>query len=361
MSETRSPRMNAWPRVKSAVRARGGARVSPPRQFVTTACVFVALMSVSLVAVGAAVATPPVPTITSLSPTTGPAVGGTVVTIGGTGFEPGTTAIDFSGTPAISVSCTSDTRCTATSPPGVGVVLVSVTTDAGKATDNVSPFVYQSSVTSISPAHGPQAGGTEVTITGSGLQDPGHLTLFDFGTGNQVSASCQSSTTCVVSTPAGNGTVDVTVGIFNGSGYSFSAANPPGDRFTYDASPKPNVIIPVITVVTPLPAGKPRPTCIHIAFACVPPPPPSCAGLTYEQILQRIANGQCIVVNPPHRHHCDVLDIIDLSCLPDINGQPVSFSLKIGGGFSPTGPGLNATETEVVVFEFGPASISAGF
>jgi alpha-tubulin suppressor-like RCC1 family protein len=64
------------------------------------------------------------PTITSLSPSTGPHQGGTVVTVLGTGFSPavGTTMFKFGAAQATSVSCESMTRCTFTTParkPGV--------------------------------------------------------------------------------------------------------------------------------------------------------------------------------------------------------------------------------------------------
>jgi hypothetical protein len=293
--------------------------------------------------------------ITNISPTTGSAAGGTTVTVTGTGFVPGATTITFGTTPARATSCLSATSCTVQSPPGVGVALVSAQTAGGQFTDNVSPYTYQSSVTSISPTHGPQAGGTQVTITGVGLDFPGHLTLFDFGQGDQVSATCQSSTTCAVTTPQGSGTVDVTVGIFNGSGYSFSPASP-GDQFVYDAPPQPQTInLPIYTVTVPAAAGPP-PSCVRVLFICVPPPPFQCKNLTYVEVLQHIQ--QCLQVNVPnHDMKCGILDILDLSCLPTIDGKQVSFSLKIGGGFSPAGPGLNSDYTEVVVFSFGPVEL----
>ena len=49
------------------------------------------------------------PTVTGLSPTSGPAAGGTLVTITGTGFT-GATAVDFGTTPATSFTVVSDTH-----------------------------------------------------------------------------------------------------------------------------------------------------------------------------------------------------------------------------------------------------------
>ena len=62
------------------------------------------------------------PAVTSVSPSSGPAGGGTLVTITGSGFStaPGETQVSFGSIPGSSVSCSSTTSCTATSPTGVG-------------------------------------------------------------------------------------------------------------------------------------------------------------------------------------------------------------------------------------------------
>ena len=67
----------------------------------------------------------PAPSVSSISPNTGPSTGGTVVTINGSGFA-GATEVDFGDPPATNVSCSS-TTCTATSPPDTpGTVAVTV-------------------------------------------------------------------------------------------------------------------------------------------------------------------------------------------------------------------------------------------
>ena len=75
-----------------------------------------------------------VPTVSGLSPTAGPAVGGTLVTITGTGFT-GATAVDFGTTPATDFTVVSDTSITADSPAGTGTVDVTVTTPGGTSAD----------------------------------------------------------------------------------------------------------------------------------------------------------------------------------------------------------------------------------
>src|SRR5512132_435972 len=70
------------------------------------------------------------PTITSFSPNSGPV--GTSVTINGTGFS-GATAVKFNGTTA-TFTVNSDTKITATVPPGATTGKISVTTPSGADT-----------------------------------------------------------------------------------------------------------------------------------------------------------------------------------------------------------------------------------
>lgn len=65
----------------------------------------------------------------------------------------------------------------------------------------------QPSVTGISPSSGPAAGGTSVTITGSGLSG---ATMVDFG-GVGAVMTVNSDTEIIAISPPGTGTVDITV------------------------------------------------------------------------------------------------------------------------------------------------------
>ena len=110
------------------------------------------------------------PTVTSVSPNSGPTAGGTSVTITGTNFN-GATAVTFGGTAATGITVESATSITATTPVGaVGAVDVAVTTPGGTGT-GTGAFSYVApgtpTVTSVSPNCGPVAGGTSVTITGT--------------------------------------------------------------------------------------------------------------------------------------------------------------------------------------------------
>ncbi len=82
---------------------------------------------------------PAAPTITALSPNSGPTAGGTSVVITGTDFT-GATAVTFGGVSATAITVSSATRITATTPAGpAGPVPVSVVTGLGTAT---TTFTY---------------------------------------------------------------------------------------------------------------------------------------------------------------------------------------------------------------------------
>lgn len=78
------------------------------------------------------------PVISSITPNTGPASGGTIVTLTGTGFT-GALVVGFGTTNAISISVISDTTMVGVSPPGSGTVSVTVITPSGQSA--VSPTV----------------------------------------------------------------------------------------------------------------------------------------------------------------------------------------------------------------------------
>jgi hypothetical protein len=88
------------------------------------------------------------PAITSVSPGSGPAGGGTAVTIQGSGFN-GATAVLFGGASATGISVQGDKVIVATSPPGTEVVNISVSTPSGSsAIVPASQFAYAAATTS---------------------------------------------------------------------------------------------------------------------------------------------------------------------------------------------------------------------
>jgi hypothetical protein len=85
-------------------------------------------------------------------------------------------------------------------------------------------------VTRVSPTSGPSAGGSTVTITGTGFLS-GSTVKFGTVAATQVTVSSAGTITAV--SPAGSGTVDVTV--TNGNGTSATGT---ADRFAYVAPPQ---------------------------------------------------------------------------------------------------------------------------
>ena len=69
-----------------------------------------------------------------------------------------------------------------TSPSGTGTVNVTVTTPAAPRRSSADHFTYNAAptVTAVSPNNGPQAGGTSVTVSGTGFVSGS--TAVDFGT-----------------------------------------------------------------------------------------------------------------------------------------------------------------------------------
>jgi IPT/TIG domain len=168
------------------------------------------------------------PAVTKLSPVKGPASGGTVVKITGTGFA-GITAVHF-GAQSASFTVTSTSKITATAPPGApGIVDVTVTNSGGtSAISTADHFKYTPSVTSVTPNSGSTAGGTSVTVTGSGFA-LGSTTIFKFGSPKATAVNCSSSTKCTMLTPAhAAATVNVKATV-----NAIASPKSSGDAFTF--------------------------------------------------------------------------------------------------------------------------------
>jgi hypothetical protein len=175
------------------------------------------------------------PTVTAVSPNSGPITGNTSVMITGTNFT-GATAVDFGHTAAVSFTVNGPTSITATSPAGTGTVNITVTTAIGtSATNATDQFSYGGSpaVISISPNAGPPAGGTSVTVTGVNFTG---ATAVSFGATAAAAFTVNSATSITATSPAGTGTVDVTVATPGGTSATSSA-----DRFLYTTTPLPTV------------------------------------------------------------------------------------------------------------------------
>jgi hypothetical protein len=170
------------------------------------------------------------PVVAKVSPSKGAVTGGTSVTITGTNLK-GATAVHFGVAVAAGYVVNSATKITAVAPASAaGTVDVTVTTAGGtSATSTKDHFKFAPPiVTALSPATGPKAGGTTVTVTGAGFAPGTAGTTFKMGKVT-VAANCASSTECTLTTPAGKvGAVDVVASVSK-----LNSAKSPADRFTY--------------------------------------------------------------------------------------------------------------------------------
>ena len=161
--------------------------------------------------------------------------GGDTVDITGNDLD-GATAVYFGNAPAASFGYDAYGDIVAVSPPGVvGTVDITVTTPVG--TSDISPadeytYVEAPVVSSVSPSLGPLGGGTQVTISGSGLANATGLNFGSLQTYGFTITS-DTDTQIVATTPAYSaGTFDVTVV----TQYGTSAISP-ADQFSYEGPP----------------------------------------------------------------------------------------------------------------------------
>ncbi len=207
---------------------------------VGAAITFLPMSLVLGVAAGAASASGTAPAVKHIAPHHGPAIGGTTVAIEGTNLN-GATAVDFGTKPARSFRVATHRIIIATSPSGTGVVDVTVTTPSGtSATGKSDQFTYAARipvVSEIAPRHGRPKGGTTVTIIGD---DFNGTTAVDFGTNAATGVTVYTDHLLTAKSPAGTGTVDVTVTTPDGT-----SKTTPKDQFTYHTT------LPVVTNVNP--------------------------------------------------------------------------------------------------------------
>ena len=240
---------------------RGVLRLSPVKAAVAAGtAVVVAGAGVALAAGLAGHHGPPpppalaLPAVTGVSPDGGTDLGGTTVTIAGNGLGDAT-LVTFGGVAGRIIS-KSDTRITVASPPSTGTVGITVTTaaitaDSGTritgtgtvdvivttrtgaskltAADQYTFGAPRPAVTGVSPDSGSTAGGTTVSITGTGLAG---ATGVAFGgvAGRIIS---DSNTQITVTSPPGTGTVTVTVTTPAGTSQTAAVGH-----YTYAARPK---------------------------------------------------------------------------------------------------------------------------
>ena len=119
-------------------------------------------------------------------------------------------------------------------PPGTsGTAEVTVTNQFGSSAPvSGDRFKYgKPTISSISPSSGPKAGGTLVTITGSGYAPGEGTTGFVFGKGLATDVECASSSECTLLTPSDAKAQTVKVKAVVGT--NKSSAKEPAGRYGY--------------------------------------------------------------------------------------------------------------------------------
>ncbi len=175
------------------------------------------------------------PTVSGVNPTSGPTIGGNVVTINGTNFT-GVTDVKFDGMTA-SFAFVSDTQITATAPAHApGSVNVEVTTPGGTSAANTF-YTYEANTTvsldgsgnlTINDTDGGNSN-DNITIACSGS----NLTITDSGTGlNQTVPVASVMGSITVNTFGGNDSLTVNLSgcnVIPAGGLFFNGGENPGD------------------------------------------------------------------------------------------------------------------------------------
>jgi hypothetical protein len=166
-----------------------------------------------------------------VQPAFGPEIGGTAVTVSGTGFLGGA-LVSFDGVDATNHNITSDTSLTCNTPAGVaGPADVVIRNVDGQISDAVAAFEYipAPDADSANPPSGPEDGGTAVTITGTGFR-PGASVTFDGVPATNPNVISDTQIDCI--SPAGAaGPADIVVTNLDGQ------ASAPATIFDYVPAP----------------------------------------------------------------------------------------------------------------------------
>jgi hypothetical protein len=186
------------------------------------------------------------PALTSVSPVTGPASGGTVVTVTGTELTPDCTLL-FGGTAARNITFVSPTTITGvTRAHAEGAVEVAVSCAAGRASLR-GAFVFvaaSTALTAVEPATGSVDGSTFTRITGTNIA-PGCWPFF--GDRASWAANRVSAAELIATTPAhAAGATDVSLRCGTAAAAALRGA------FTFSTAPD---AAPIVISVTPMSAA----------------------------------------------------------------------------------------------------------
>jgi len=181
----------------------------------------------------------PGPTISGISPSTGPTTGGTAVTITGTNFQSGAT-VTFGTRPATTVTVVSATSITAVTPLGpaseqlaVNVVVTNPDATSGTATNGFTYTVPALAVVSVTPNLAVPNAPITITIFGAGFTSAlaSSVTVAGVAATNVQVIDPVTIQATLPSHAAGRGDVVVTIGGTSATlRDGFSWQNPPPKR-----------------------------------------------------------------------------------------------------------------------------------
>ncbi|MFB6717523.1 IPT/TIG domain-containing protein, partial [Streptomyces sp. NPDC056237] len=167
------------------------------------------------------------PVLNAISAGSGQVAGGNSVTLTGTNLLQAT-AVRFGATAATTYSVISATEIRAVVPPGAaGTTPVTVTTPGGTSNSVTYLYLAVPVLTGLEPSQGPSAGGTTVTVTGTGLTYTTTVLFAAVPAGFTVVSDTQLTTTAP---PGAAGAVTVRVVTPGGTsiGLPYTRLDPPG-------------------------------------------------------------------------------------------------------------------------------------
>jgi formylglycine-generating enzyme required for sulfatase activity len=218
------------------------------------------------------------PTLSSVSPATGPTTGGTTITLTGTNLT-GATGVTVGGVACTSVQVISGTTVTAVTPAGTaGAKSVAVTTPSGTASlASGFSYVVPPTLSSVSPTSGPTTGGTTITLTGTNLTGATGVTV---GGAPCTNVQVVNSTTVTAVTPPGTaGATNVAVTGASGTAtltaaFSYVSIQVPAWATLLEAQPNPSVVTDAALRAAISATGWPwrvRDTVTQIEMVLIPP------------------------------------------------------------------------------------------
>ncbi len=249
------------------------------------------------------VAAPTPPVITSFTPASGPATGGTVVAISGSNFQNGAT-VKFGDAAAVSTTVNNATSISAIAPVhAAGDVTLTVTNPDGQSA-SLGTYTYTApgpSIISIAPSTGPTTGGTVIAITGTNFASGTRLTI-----GGLAATNVSVTTTSSMSATTPPGPFDIA----SSSPRDVVVTNPDGSSATRAGGFTWTLPAPAITFIVPnaaLPKGGAPVTIAGAGFTTALPVSVSFGGVAATNV--QVTGPTTLSVTAP-AHAVGTVDVV---------------------------------------------------